>query len=433
MPIDSKIFHKNFSFIPLIGFLFGFFLPISTKISNILIVVFCVIIVVLFLKKVIAFQKSNLKGLKYSTLILLIPCLLSLFFYNEFITTLNIVGRRITFFVIPISLLFLSYQRLSATKKSALLGIVYGSCLACLGLLLNNFLNYYATRPFLLIDDELLNFYYTGFGFMQPLDIHPSYFGMYILLALSVLLFEKFQINNFLKGLLFILLSTSILFINSRVILFLYLMIVLIYVLKRCMSYFKRKTSAILSFLVISILLLLSFYAITKTTYIYESLTKEALWDLSFNVGEKYNSKTLGDSRLARWSVAVDLIREKPFFGYGLGKEKDILEMGFQNQNMIVAAQNRYDAHNQFLGYSIELGLFGLAALLYYFFTSAWVFYKSQNVIYLLFIINVFAICLFEDYLNNNAGVIFVAFYANLFLLTELLAKPKQMQWTVGR
>ena len=147
------------------------------------------------------------------------------------------------------------------------------------------------------------------------------------------------------------------------------------------------------------------------------------MWELSYNVNDKYDSKTLGDSRVARWNVALDLIKEHPIIGYGIGKEKDALEMGFRNQGMDIAARYRYDSHNLFLGYTLEAGILGLVILLYYLSSNFFFFFKHKDVLFLLFFLSVLGMCLIENYLNNNAAITFLAFFGNLFLYETQMVK----------
>lgn len=409
------------------GFLFGFFLPLSTKISNVLIIIFLVGIGYLVFRKQLIFNKSSVSVLKFSTLILIIPLVLSIFFHGEITAVLGLFGRRISYFLIPLGLLFFSSTQLLSLKKYASWGIVYGSVLASIILLFQNFLNYYATRPWFSVDSELLNFYYTGFHFTEVLDIHPSYFGMYLLFSVLVVLFGKLGISKWPRIFMILLFFITILFLSARVILFFYFLIVLIAIFRLFLSSFGKSKKTIISFLSIVVVISLSIYFLVKETYIYTSLTKETLWELTFNVNEKYNSDTLGDSRVARWDAAMGLIAEHPFIGYGVGNEKDVLETVYLKGGMATSAKNRYDAHNLFIGYAIEIGLIGSLLLVFYLISALVIFSKSKKLMCFLFFLSVLGMCLIEDYLNNNAAITFLAFFGNLILFQTWVTKAKDV------
>lgn len=423
MNLWNKSSNNYLSIILFIGFLFCFFLPLSTKISNIFLILFLVGVLFLVLKGEIGFNKANVSILKYSTLVLMVPLLLSLFFHGELLKVLDLLGRRVSYLLVPIVFLFFPPTHFLSLRKYSFLGIVYGSLLSSSILLFNNLTKYYATRPLFSIDSDLLNFYYTGFNFTEIIDFHPSYFGMYILFSVSVLLFSRVINSNALRIFIFFFLSLIILFLSSRVILFFYALIVLVYILRSLLNYYGKSKRVVLAFLTVGLIIASSAYLLIKNTYIYDSLTKETIWELSFNVNDKYNSKTFGDSRVARWNVALDLIKDQPIIGYGVGNEKDVLEIGYRNDSMLISAQNRYDAHNLFLGYAIETGIFGLLILVYYIFNSLFLFFKFKKTMYFLFFLSVLGMCLIEDYLNNNAAITFLAYFGNLFLFQTLLVK----------
>jgi O-antigen ligase len=425
MQVWNKTSYTHFHIILISGFLFSFFLPLSTKISNILLIVFLVSVSFLVLKGRLKFNKINRSALKYSTLILMVPLLLSICYHGELLSVLNVLGRRISYLLLPLSFLFFSSEQLLSLKRSSFRGIVYGCTLSSIFLLSNNIWNYYATRPLWSVDSDLLNFYYTGFNFTETLDFHPSYLGMYMLLSVCVLLFSKVFVSRALKIIIFTFLSIVILFLSSRIIFIYYFIILIVYIFSSLLKLFGKSKIAIISIFTVVLIIFLSTFLLIKDTYIYTSLTKETIWELSFNVNKKYNSKTLGDSRVARWNVAIDLIKDHPIVGYGIGNEKDVLEIGYRKEGMLISATNRYDAHNLFLGYALEAGFISMAILIFYIFNSLFFFFRLKSALNFLFFFAIFGICLVEDYLNNNAAIIFLAYFGNLFLFQTFLSIAK--------
>ncbi len=423
--LKDKI-NSPIDFLNITGFLFGFLLPISTKLSNISLIVFCAIVATLFVLKRVSFLRNNLEGLKFSAIILLIPCVISVFVLGEIGTPLKVLGNRMTFALLPLTFLFLSLNQLKAVKVFALNGLVWGLAISSVVLLTNNFNKYYATRPFLSFDSDFFNFYHTGREFVNLIDLHPSYYGMYMLLALAFILFKKRPKIGISEILLFSIFTLTIFFLSSRIILFLYFFMLTSFLFVKGYAFFKSKLKAMLALGVFTALLSIFLYNTLKETYLFQTLTKEVAWELSYNVGQKYNSNTVGDSRVARWKSALELIAERPFFGYGVGKEKDFLEESYRQNNMMIAAKNRYDSHNQFLGYTIEGGIINLLLFLFIIFSSIFFIVKSRDLIAMFFILNVVAICFFENYFNRNAGITFFAFYGTVFLYISILTNNKE-------
>ncbi|MFT6843001.1 MAG: O-antigen ligase [Psychroserpens sp.] len=410
----------------IMGFLFGFLLPISTKLSNISLIGFCTIVATFFVFKRVSFLKNNLKGLKFSAIFLLVPCVISVFVLGEIGIPLKVLGNRITFALLPLTFLFLSLNQLKEVKVFALNGLVWGSAITSVVLLVNNFSKYYATRPFLTLDSDFFNFYYTGHGFVGLIDIHPSYYGMYLLLASAFILFKKRSKIRIMEVLIFVVFTLTIFFLSSRIILFLYFFMLTSFLFVKGSKVFKNRFKTILALGIFTVGLSIFLYKTLKDTYLFQTLTKEVAWELSYNVGQKYNSNTIGDSRVARWKSALGLIVERPILGYGVGKEKDFLEESYRQNNMMVAAESRYDSHNQFLGYTIEGGIVNLVLFLFIIFSSVYFIVKSRDLIAMFFILNVAAICLFENYFNRNAGITFFAFYGTVFLYISILTNKKE-------
>lgn len=402
-------------------FIFGIALPFSTKISNAALILIYLVVAVLYFINKTGRQKENVKWVKYSLFVLFTFCIISFFVSEDIAATWKMTGRRISFLLTPLIFLFLSKEDINGIKNYALKGLLTSSLLVSLVLLINNFVFYYATRPLFSIDNELLNFYHTGFHYTEIVDIHPSYLGMYYLLALSYLIFASPVKNKILNSLSFIIIAVSILFLASRIVIFLFCLLTLISLWKYLFSRFKSTFQSAFAFGICILLLVFGAITLFGKTYLFESITKEAVWELSYNAEETYNSKTLGDSRVARWDAALELIYEKPLLGYGVGTEKKILVEKYKEKGLFIAASNRYDAHNQFISYTIESGILGLFIFIFYIGSNLIFSFKSKDLIASFFFISLIFISLVENFFNNNAGITFIAFFGTVFLFSSQL------------
>ncbi len=408
------------------AFFFGASLPFSTKISNLALILIYVAIAVLFFAKKTTLQKQNLKLIIYSVALLFFLCVLSFLTSGDIDTILKTIGRRITFLLTPLIFLLLPHNEVNNVKQYALRGLLFGSILSAIYLLVNNFTFYYSTRPFLPIDNELLNFYHTGFYYTEDFDIHPSYLAMYYLLGLTFLLFDTPMKIKWLKATCLLILTSSLIFLSSRLVLLILVIILLFYYYRFLARIIKAKVQVVLSYIVSVASIFAIVFFILSSTYLFQNLTEEALWDLSYNAGEKYNSKTIGDSRAARWVVAKDLILEKPFFGHGLGVEKNLLTEKYKENGLYIAATNRYDAHNQYLSYTIESGIIGLLAFLLFLGLNIITSLKSKDMISFYFFFSLICISLVENFFTNNAGITFIAFFSTIFLFSNYIPSIKK-------
>ena len=160
-------------------------------------------------------------------------------------------------------------------------------------------------------------------------------------------------------------------------------------------------------------------FSSVRKTYMYSRFSQELVWDLTPNINTSYNGKYKADSRIARWESAFSAIKERPTFGYGSAMEKEILHKRFQENGLNFAATNYYDSHNQYLSITIEFGLIGLSLFLFYLFSNFYFSFQNKDKVSLFFFASLILVGLFENLFKNNAGIIFVAFYSNVFLFSN--------------
>lgn len=401
----------------LLALLFGAFLPFNEKFANVALSLFYVFAFVNYLKNSRRKTfKIDTKTLRYGTLLLIISIVTSAIFFFEYSNLLNTIGRRVTYIISPFIFLLIDKPLLKEVRNNALKGLIIGCVLSSLFLVSNILIEYYYTRPLFSINNDLFNFYHTSFHYTRILDFHPSYYGMYILLALASLYFESHVKSKYLTATAIVVLTTSVMFINSRVIMILFLMLNAFYIChiiyKKTKSYLKTGAIASLTFVVLLTVLFFTF----KSTYAYQRIIKESAWEFSNEVGTNYNFKGKGDSRMARWIVASRLIKAQPIWGYGVSSERNVLEAQYKKMNMTSSANQRYNAHNQFLGFFIEGGVLAFLALILFFISNLFFALHKNDIIAIFFMSCVLLICLVENYLIRNSGIIFVSFFSTLFI-----------------
>ena len=401
------------------SFLFGLLLPFSTALSNVALIGFYFAVALLVLLKKSTFQKNNIHLLKYSSIALFLLCFLSIIVTKDYGVTFNMMGRRITYLLTPLVFLFLSKDSLFDVKKTALKGLFLGSLLSAVLLLSKNFIFYFATRPFLGFDNELLNFYHTGFQFAVTVGIHPSYLGVYYLFGLGFLSFYNQIKNNIFKIASGLVLILAIVFLASRAVYILLISMLFIALWVKLKNTFQSKLTARLVFFFGVLILSLMAVMLFKNTYLYDRVTKEAAWELTQNVNENFNAHTKSYSRAARWDVGIQLFLNKPFFGYGAGNEKKILTEAYLENGLIYAAQNKYDTHNQYLSYMLEFGVIGLLLFMYFLFFNLKHALRTKEILPSFFIISIAFIGFVENFFNNNVGITFIAFFGTVFLFSN--------------
>lgn len=390
------------------------FLPLKTTLSNFGIIL--LIVVSAFSLIVHGGNWEQFKKMKFylsTSLAFYIPILIGYIYTTNTELGLNEAIKNIFYLLVPIIILRkdIEYKKLLFWSAK---GLIYGSVISMILLLSINLYNFYDSGLHI---SKLLSYNYTSLSFVSPLkDMHPFYLGTYFLFMLILLWHPVINVKRGFKVAISIITIICIIFLNSRNVFFIAILLLLINMIKSI-----KPIKSIIIFSVVIVALILA-KPVLKKTYVYNKFIKGTLWELTDNVAtHNTDSKKLSDSRMARWKVVLELIKEKPLLGYGTSSEKRILEKKYTENQMKVSATQRFDSHNQYLSYSLQYGSIGLFFIFSFFILN---FKKSVNKKHFLlftFVLILSCACLTENYLTRNMGTNFVALFAAI-----LYFKPNQ-------
>jgi len=318
--------------------------------------------------------------------------------------------EKLSFLVFPLILLPIYSYRFERKKiKYFFLAYVLSAFAGTIFCVLQSLIKYSNTN-------DIQSFYYLNFSVIQ----HPTYYAMYLITAMILILSVLFKQWNSLKTIFKLLLISSIPYFlliiilsNSRsgiLIAILMLLIAVFYIILR-----KRK---LLLGLVLIIFLAISGYAVTRIMpqvfdrfySIKEVLQAEKMEDI-----KHWNGTTL---RIQIYYSAEEIIRENFWLGVSPGDTRDELVKKYKKYGFRFAVERNYEAHNQFVQTFIGLGVFGLIVLLLIFILPFIYAIKNKDFILFCFTIMIFLLCMFESMLQKQAGVMFIVF-GILFLTTR--------------
>lgn len=308
---------------------------------------------------------------------------------------------QLPFLVFP--LIFFSVEITEKTKLILLKYFSYGVVVSAVFALLkagyfklNNFGDY---------------FYYDKLG--QLLDIHTTYFAMYVLIAL--LYFANFiSRNTFKKRLLY---GLCIVFL----LLFLYLLSVRVSILALIVGgliliYGNRKaiTPKTIFLLIGGVLLIVLFY-------------------FTPNFQKRFNAKTPEgiaisdvDTRTVHWQSALEVIEKNNlFFGAGTGDGHAILYDQYLENGFETGYIYQYNAHNQFLETTLYYGLFGLVFLITIIFIVVKKCYLFKNYLGVAIIITQIVFMITESTLESQSGIVLFAFFTAMLASHSLSNKVR--------
>ena len=155
-------------------------LPFSYQLSTFFLLLFSV--ASLLLNSTLVNFKANMsfnETLNFPWIIFGFP-LMGFFFTNFKEDSLDQLVKYIPYFLTSVVYLFAKKEYRLLYRKQMTLGLITGVSLTVVYLLSVNFYNFYKSNDTLL---ELLSYKYTYNNFLRPIDSHPTYLGVIILIS----------------------------------------------------------------------------------------------------------------------------------------------------------------------------------------------------------------------------------------------------------
>lgn len=251
--------------------------------------------------------------------------------------------------------------------------------------------------------------------------IHPSYFSMYIVFSIAIILSSFFK-NSVIPGvksttriLLIIFFTLTLFLISSRAGLFTWFAITILFFIKLFIKKVKLWQKWFALFLMILIIGL--FINIVTKGNRFRTIKTELE---TVNHADEETHLASVALRLVVWKNAIRVIKKNPMFGVGTGNVEKKLYENLDDISLNQARKMNLNVHNQFLETWMEQGIFALFLLLAIMFYPVFSkkFPNSHLFIYLTIII--FINFLFESMLNRINGVAFFAFFYSLFAFLPL-------------
>lgn len=373
------------------------------------------IIAIWFIYQLTQYKHINWKGF-FSNFWMLLPLAYFLlhaaaymFSYNKHEALFNI-EVKLSFLFLP----FLFYNATFTRKDFNTIALVFvtSNLLAVLICTIHSLLNYFSVG-------DLLT--YNSYS----LFLHPSYFAMYLVFSLIVLLVVDAQIIKS-KTASIILVSVAAMLIVSGIVFSASKMglLSLGLIIPAIVFYKLIRAKKFIISIALLLILLVSGIALFNTTFSPIQRLKNAF---SFYNSNQAIDKTTTESNAVRvlvWTEAIELIKKKPFVGYTPGDANGILYAAYQKAGLTGAFREHLNTHNQFLQTAVGLGLIGSILLLMQ--TIGLVVYGfiRKNIWTLLFGILITVNFLVESMLQTEAGnLFFVFFYCLLLSVKDLTAK----------
>ena len=248
--------------------------------------------------------------------------------------------------------------------------------------------------------------------------IHASYFAMYLVLAIAiiVLFYDKwFAVSKriLISSYFFISIFVAAIFLcASKLGLISFFICIPILVYHKWQHHFTLSKIA----LILGSVGLLLFFTGRFMPEAYQRLS--ILNSISFDNLDKTSSEST-TVRLLIWEQALLLMKDNFWMGVGVGDANDMLYKAYEQNGLTGAFQHKLNAHNQYFQTFIGMGLVGFVILILLTFGQMVKGLLTKQ--FMLFYFSLLIILNFqvESMLQAVAGVLFFAFFFCLFNLVD--------------
>ncbi|MES2329007.1 MAG: O-antigen ligase family protein [Bacteroidota bacterium] len=256
---------------------------------------------------------------------------------------------------------------------------------------------------------------FLNHNFAEPIDMHATYFSMYIALSVSALIYLVVNAESKRGRLLYtiglMILFAGLLQLSSRAV-----FIALLININIVVPFFLLTKRKILVFIAISLGVSVIMIAgllrndVFKERYVTEFKTDLTQQSINLNILEP---------RAVRWGCAWELIKEAPLAGHGSGSEIVLLKEKYYARHYYNAYINELNAHNQFLSFLIKTGIPGFLIFLLVLVAGFAQAIRTKNMIYCSFLVIITIVSFSENILDANKGIFFFAFFYRFFYLAS--------------
>jgi len=333
----------------------------------------------------------------------------------------NKPGRQIALLLLP---LFFVFSKLDIAQYRQRLFLAFSTTCVILVLYL-----YYDALHIIYFDKlplkELFSAAFMNHNFSKPIELHATYFAMYICFSLAYFMFCLLQTkggkSKWLCVLSILILMAALVQTGSKAVMIAALCCI-VFILPMSVKDGKKQLKIYVAGLSICAVMIATVFLtpIFRERYI-GGLTK----DLSLNL----NVPGIPEPRLARWKSALTLINKSPFIGYGTGMETPVLKQQYFSDKLFISYYTELNAHNEYLSVALNSGYVGLLLLLGLLLICYRIALVERDVMFLCFLVILTITSFSENILDLNKGIFFVAFFLSLFILTAQ-AEGKKSQAT---
>ncbi|MBD1397609.1 O-antigen ligase family protein [Pontibacter sp. JH31] len=396
-------------------------IPFHYKINNVAIGLLSIVWVYGILKKELQLKRFFFNAANILVLSIFFLHLIGLFYSEHRGEGIKSIETQLPFFAFPFLLFPLRkfYLKKSNTIFNIFLfGCFISSLIALLGALLQTIetKTLYTLNPITGVNEY--HFFYHQLT--SHIGLHAVYYSLYI--AFSHLLVTQTVLHRFSSRSIVEKIYLIFLLVYFPIILYLSHSLTIIFTWIACLilliiySLISHQLIINRRLLLTAVVFTFPFICFMGYRTVQEKINIETVGVFSFSDGQHSGSWGTLNVRLAKWICAYEVFEENFWTGTGTGDDMSALLEKYEQKEFWIGIQNRFDPHNQFLNYGVELGIFAVTvfiSILLLMFRQGII---SRNVELLTFLILFLTFSLTESTLASNKGIVFFVFFSLCFV-----------------
>jgi O-antigen ligase len=372
------------------------------------------LILFLFVSSLISFfkEKKNKSRLNFKNVFflsfVLIPYLISIFYSSNTTRAFEYFFRSIPMLIIPLSFTLMENNSRSIFLKWFLKSFIITNVIYILAMLI-----YIMHLGYLFLDNDL-NYYYSYItNEFYKIGDHPIYLSVQFVMAIFFLIFIK-SFNKNQKAFLFIILIFGLFFLSRKGVIISFIITLTFYLY----SIYKFKINFITTVSIILFAFLMSILSPQIRSRYSEVFDKTKLIN---------NEETSTGIRVILWKNTIELIRESFLLGYGIGDTQEILSTKIEKKGFYKIAAKKSNCHNQYLQFTLSIGLVGLTFFISSILHHFYFFYRKR----LYFGISILSFFLFvfisESFLDRQNGIIIYSLFTSILVVCNKSLKEERL------
>jgi O-antigen ligase len=235
--------------------------------------------------------------------------------------------------------------------------------------------------------------------FTNIADTHPAYLGLFIVTSIAFLFLEK-SMKKGVKLLLFLFFLLGLLQLASRMALLCVILLAAYFLWTKFKNHWKQ--------------ILIGLGVISIVGIVFLNTGSSFMKDRLISIEQLEN-----DERIKRYKISYEIFTENLIFGIGATNKDEVRIKKYLEQDFMVAALEKYNAHNQFLEYLSVNGIIGGLVFIFVFAYIFFIAWKKQQYFLLCVMILFFMANLTESMFVRIKGIEFFAITVSLLLIVK--------------